>query len=31
MIAYKRDGKDYFLMANSACGVMKVDSPAAWA
>ncbi len=26
MIAYKQDGKDYFLMANSARGVMKVDT-----
>lgn len=26
MIAYKRDGHDYFLMANSSRGVMKIDS-----
>jgi hypothetical protein len=26
MIAYKQDGKDYFLMANSARGMMKVDA-----
>lgn len=26
MIAYRQDGKDYFLMANSARGVMKVDA-----
>ena len=25
MIVYKKDGKDYLLMANSARGVMKVD------
>jgi hypothetical protein len=26
MIAYKQNGKDYFLMANSARGLMKVDA-----
>ncbi len=25
MIVYKKDGKDYLLMANSSRGVMKVD------
>jgi hypothetical protein len=26
IIAYKKDGKDYFLLANSARGVMKLDA-----
>ena len=26
MVSYRQDGRDYFLMANSARGVMKVDA-----